>query len=301
MLADMLLFLSNNAAAFYTVTFIFGLVVGSFLNVVIHRIPIMLERSWYESAKAFLLEENANNQIQASKYDKRIFNLLYPNSYCPHCKQPVKAWQNIPLISYGLLLGKCQHCKTPISLRYPLIELIAALLCLAITLRFGLTLESALSLMFTWTLLCLSVIDYDHHLLPDQLTLPLLWVGLLASTQSLFTTPTDAILGASLGYLSLWSVYWIFKLITGKEGMGYGDFKLLAALGAWCGWQALPSIIVWSSLVGAIIGIGLVVLYKRDRNKPIPFGPYLAIAGWLYFYFGDNIDIQQWMLLPGTY
>jgi leader peptidase (prepilin peptidase)/N-methyltransferase len=214
---------------------------------------------------------------------------MFPNSHCPSCNAAIRPWQNIPVFSYLLLGGKCASCGSQISLRYPLIELITALVSAMVIYRFGINITGALGLIFSWTLICLTMIDYDHQLLPDDLTLPLLWLGLLANSFGIFVNLPAAVWGTAIGYLLLWSLFWAFKLITGKEGMGFGDFKLLAALGAWLGWQALPMIIILSSLSGALLG-GFLVLKGRDRNQPIPFGPYLAIAGWVVFMWGEQLS-----------
>ncbi len=225
-----------------------------------------------------------------SNEKKAKFNIAYPASHCPKCKAPIKPWHNIPVISYVFLLkGKCHSCKEKISVRYPIVEFVTGLLTAFVVHRYGISLEAGLVLIFTWSLIVMTMIDADHQLLPDDITLPLLWLGLLANAAGLFTDLQGAVIGAVAGYLSLWSVYWLFKLLMKKEGMGYGDFKLLAALGAWMGWQALPLIIVLSSFVGAVIGIAGILMYGKDKNKPIPFGPYLAIAGWIAFFWGDVI------------
>jgi leader peptidase (prepilin peptidase)/N-methyltransferase len=222
-------------------------------------------------------------------------SLSRPASSCPHCGHKIKPWENIPVISYLFLNGKCSQCKSPISIRYPLVELSTALLSLITIMYFGASYAGLAALFLTWTLITLTMIDADTQLLPDNITLPLIWIGLILNSQSLFTTLDSALWGAVFGYLSLWSVYQLFKLLTGKEGMGYGDFKLLAALGAWFGWQVLPIIILLSSLVGAVIGISLILIKGRDKNIPIPFGPYLAIAGWITLIWGDDIK-QLWLL-----
>lgn len=272
---------------------ILGLIVGSFLNVVIYRLPVMMEREW-RCQCAELLEQPLPEEVS------RPFNLVTPPSRCQQCQHPIKPWENIPLFSYLWQRGRCTACQTHISLRYPIIELSCALLSMIVAwqLGFGWSLLSVLFL--TWALLALSMIDVDHQLLPDSMTLPLLWLGLLLNLwpETRFVPIEEAILGAVFGYLSLWSVYWLFKLTTGKEGMGYGDFKLLAMFGAWLGWQALPMIILMSSLVGAIIGITLIVVQGRDRNQPIPFGPYLACAGWISLLWGQHIT-QQYMVWTG--
>ncbi len=274
------------------VTIAFGLLIGSFLNVVIHRLPIMLNQDWRNQANMLL---NPEADLET---DQPAFNLLFPNSHCPSCNAAIKPWQNIPVISYLLLGGKCANCGIHISLRYPLIELFTALVSAMVVYRFGITLTGSLCLIFSWTLICLTMIDYDHQLLPDDMTLPLLWLGLLANSFGLFVELSAAVWGAVIGYLLLWSLFWAFKLITGKEGMGFGDFKLLAALGAWMGWQALPMIIILSSLSGALLGSYL-VLRGRDRNQPIPFGPYLAIAGWVTLMWGDQLTAFYFHIVLG--
>jgi len=262
-----------------------GLMVGSFLNVVIYRLPVMMEREWTHECK--LLLDIDQDQTDNQKAD--TFNLAVPNSHCPNCNAPVKAGQNIPVISYFLLKGRCANCQTTISVRYPIIETITGLLSAYAVWHFGFTTQALLALLFTWCLITLTMIDADHKLLPDQITLPLLWLGILAGLFNQFVSIEDAVWGAIAGYLSLWSVYWAFKLLTGKEGMGYGDFKLLAALGTWMGWQTLPVIIILSSLVGAIIGIIILKVSKQGKDTALPFGPYLAIAGWVAFFWGDQL------------
>lgn len=261
---------------------VLGLVVGSFLNVVIYRLPIMLENQWQQEAWGIL---HPDDEPPATK----PFNLLLPPSTCPHCQHKIRFWENIPVLSYLFLRGRCSQCQMAISVRYPIIELSAGLLALLSAMVYGPGWAAVLVCVFLWTLLAMSMIDVDHQLLPDSLTLPLIWLGLLVNTTGMFASLESAVLGAVAGYLSLWSVYWLFKLATGKEGMGYGDFKLLAALGAWMGWQYLPLIILLSSLVGAVVGIGMVVIRGRDRNIPIPFGPYLAAAGILALFYGDRL------------
>lgn len=267
-------------------TIVFGLTVGSFLNVVIYRLPVMMEREWKQECR-LILELNHDDQLQASTTGR--FNLAVPNSHCPHCNAPIKAWQNIPVLSYLFLRGRCAQCNTKISPRYPIIEAVTGLLSGIIAWHLGPSAEAFFALLLTFSLISLTMIDADHKLLPDQITLPLLWTGLLVNCFELYTPLQDAVWGAIAGYLSLWSVYWVFKLLTKKEGMGYGDFKLLAALGAWMGWQALPVIIILSSLVGAIIGSIMLIASKRGRNTAIPFGPYLAVAGWITFLWGEQI------------
>ncbi|MGE5493248.1 MAG: prepilin peptidase [Actinomycetota bacterium] len=257
-----------------------GLCVGSFLNVVIHRLPKMIERDW---------------QLQCAELQGQdpqptdTFNLATPRSRCPGCGHQIGALENIPVLSYLFLKGRCANCKSPISPRYPLIEAFTGLLSGYLAWRFGATWQTAGALCLAWALIALTFIDFDTQLLPDSITLPLLWLGLLFNVFGAFTGLTSAVVGAMAGYLTLWSVYWLFKLVTGKEGMGYGDFKLLAALGAWLGWQMLPAVILLSSLVGAAVGIGLIVLARHGRNVPIPFGPYLAAAGVIALLWGRQL------------
>jgi leader peptidase (prepilin peptidase) / N-methyltransferase len=267
---------------------ILGLLVGSFLNVVIYRLPKMLEREWREQCVDFLGAENITSASQPAQ--STAFNLITPNSTCPSCGHKIKPWENIPVVSYLFLRGKCSACKTHISLRYPIIELVTGILSVIAIHTFGATLTGLACLIFTWCLIALTMIDVDTQLLPDNITLPLLWLGLIANSFGLLTTLDSALWGAVAGYLSLWSIYWLFKLLTKKEGMGYGDFKLLGALGAWLGWQMLLQIILLSSLVGAVIGISMMVINGRDKNIPIPFGPYLAIAGWIALMWGQDIN-----------
>jgi len=264
---------------------IIGLMVGSFLNVVIYRLPIMLQRGWRVECLEYL-------QLPAETTES--FNLSLPLSRCPHCQTPIKPYQNIPVISYLWLKGRCASCQQPISLRYPLVEALTAVVSMTVAWHFGYTPQTAFALALTWVLIALTFIDLDHQLLPDNLTLPVLWLGLLLNLFSLYTDIQASVIGAIAGYMVLWLVYQLFKLVTGKEGMGYGDFKLLALFGAWLGWHSLPLIILLSSLVGAIIGISLVIFVKRDRHIPIPFGPYLAIAGWIALLWGN--EINQWYL-----
>ena len=258
-----------------------GLLVGSFLNVVIYRLPLIMESRWRRDCCELLEVEPESAEAP--------FNLAIPNSHCPHCKTAIKPWHNIPVLSYVALGGKCSNCAVRISPRYPLLELVTGLMTLALAWHFDVSLALLGALAFTWSLIALTMIDMDHQLLPDDITLPLLWLGLLFNLSATYVSLPDAVIGAMMGYLSLWSLYWIFKLITGKEGMGYGDFKLLAALGAWMGWQALPMIILLSSVVGAVCGIALMVIKRRGKDIPIPFGPYLAMAGWLVLLWGDTL------------
>ena len=274
-------FLASHALAFVLCTLLVGLLIGSFLNVVVYRLPKMLLRDWQAQARE-ILNLPAENGGQT-------FNLILPNSSCPHCAHEIKPWENIPIFSWLFLRGKCSACKAPISTRYPLVELTCGLLSAYVAWHFGFTWQTGSVLLLTWGLLAMSLIDADHQLLPDALVLPLLWLGLIVNQFSLFASPADALWGAIAGYLSLWSVYWLFKLVTGKEGMGYGDFKLLAMLGAWGGWQILPLTILLSSLVGAVLGVIMLRLRNAETSTPIPFGPYLAIAGWIALLWGEQI------------
>jgi len=269
--------------AFVVSAGLLGLVVGSFLNVLIYRLPIMMAREWQQQCAEI------NQQVLPVQAP---FNLFVPRSACPHCQRPITALENIPLLSYLFLRGKCAGCGGRISLRYPLVELLSAVLTAAAAGYFGFGLTALVAMIFIWLMITLTFIDFDTQLLPDSLTLSLLWLGLLLNINSLFTPLVDAVLGAMFGYVLLWSVYWAFKLTTGKEGMGYGDFKLLAALGAWFGWQLLPLIIMLSSVVGAVVGIVLIVAFKQGRNTPIPFGPYLACGGLIALFWGQALTQQ---------
>lgn len=272
--------LQSSPPWFISLVSILGLLVGSFLNVVIYRLPLMMERDW----KAQCDELNNQPPEEASP-----FTLSVPRSRCPHCEHAITALENIPVISYLLLGGKCKQCKAPISKRYPLIEALTGLLSGIVAWHFGFDWACLGALLLTWSLIALTFIDLDHQLLPDSITLPLLWLGIIFNLFTTYTDLTSSVIGAIAGYLSLWLVFHGFKLITGKEGMGYGDFKLLAALGAWFGWMLLPSIILLSSFVGAIVGISLILFRQHQRNVPIPFGPYLAAAGWIALIWGDTI------------
>lgn len=275
-------------AFFYILVFIVSLMVGSFLNVVIYRLPIMMERSWQQEYQQYF-SQSQEEVISSSSDTQTTFNLVKPDSTCPSCGHKIRVWENIPVLSYLFLKGKCAKCKVGISIRYPLVELFTAIACTFAAFNFGPTTSAMWAVLFTYILIALLFIDLDKMLLPDQLTLPLLWIGLLISTQGIFVDTTDAIIGAAAGYLSLWSVYWLFKLATGKEGMGYGDFKLLAALGAYTGWQGLPVIILLSSFVGAFAGILIMVAQNKGRSLAIPFGPYLAVAGWFTLLYKTEI------------
>jgi len=318
----------HNAWAFYGVVGVISLLVGSFLNVVIHRLPIMMERSWvqgiheYQQQKASeqaqsssdqgeegaiqivaqpseILSESVNSLDQEASHEKvdEPFNLAVPRSRCPSCGAEITALQNIPVLSYLFLLGKCAGCKIKISARYPMVEFVTMMLSLVVAWQLGPTPQALLGIVVTWFLISMSMIDFDHQLLPDSLTLPLMWLGLIAALFPVFTDLRSAVIGAAAGYLILWSIYWAFKLMTGKEGMGFGDFKLLAALGALLGWQTLPVIILFSSVVGAAVGMILIAATGRDKSIPMPFGPYLAAAGWIAMLWGDTLSAWYYGLL----
>jgi leader peptidase (prepilin peptidase)/N-methyltransferase len=287
----MLELMSESATVFIVVVFAFTLLIGSFLNVVIHRLPIMMEREWREQADE-LTKTPSEHEIPEGRFD-----LLMPRSRCPSCGALITAWQNIPLISYLFLKGRCAECKASISARYPLVELITALLAATVAWHFGAGWEALMAIALTIALVAIAMIDADTQLIPDSIVLPLMWLGLAMSlfhpmmpgAQTLFISPSDAIVGAMAGYLTLWSIYWLFKLVTGKDGMGYGDFKLLGALGAWLGWQHLHIIILMSAVVGAVVGLSLMAFRKHERSVPIPFGPYLAAAGWITMLWGRDV------------
>lgn len=271
---------------FYSVVVVLSLAVGSFLNVVIYRLPKMMELAWQQDYQQYF-NQNADQT-------KTRFNLALPRSHCPKCQHPLSAMDNIPLFSWLLLKAKCRYCKAPISARYPSIEAFTALLSLLVAMHFGVTEQTLIYVVVTWCLIALSFIDIDKMLLPDQITQPLLWFALLLSVTGWTVSPTDALIGAAAGYLSLWSVFWLFKLVTGKEGMGYGDFKLLAIFGALLGWHLLPLIILLSSVVGAVLGSLMLLLQGKGKATPIPFGPYIAAAGWIAMLWGK--DITAWYL-----
>jgi len=273
--------LQSSPVLFICLTVLLGLLVGSFLNVVIYRLPVMMEREWQAQCDELNGKDTSNSEP---------FTLSAPRSRCPHCSHAITALENIPIISYLLLGGKCKQCKAGISIRYPLIEALTGLLSAIVAWQFGFGWACLGALFLTWALIALTFIDVDHQLLPDSITLPLLWLGMSFNLFSNYTDLHSSVVGAMAGYLSLWLVFHLFKLVTGKEGMGYGDFKLLAALGAWLGWALLPSIILLSSLVGAFVGISLIVLRQHQRDIPIPFGPYLAAAGWIALVWGNEIN-----------
>jgi leader peptidase (prepilin peptidase)/N-methyltransferase len=284
----MLNLFTTNFTLFLIISLLFGLAIGSFLNVVIYRLPLMIQATWRRECCEFLQIKNKEEQT---------INLMWPRSYCPHCQHKLSNWHNIPLISYLFLKGKCAFCKKAIAWRYPFIELLTGLFTGFIIFNYGITWPALVFLIFTYCFIVLTFIDFDHQLLPDIITLPLLWLGLLININNTFTELSAAIIGAVAGYLSLWLVANLYKLITGRMGMGHGDFKLLALIGAWTGWQILPLVILLASFLGAVIGIGLILFKKQGRHVPIPFGPYLAIAGWLGLLFNNQLaTIYSWLI-----
>ena len=284
----------HEPALLIPLTGVLGLLVGSFLNVVILRLPKRLEHDWQAQAREFLGQP-------APAEDTAPPDLVFKGSHCTHCKHALSPLDNIPLLSFLALRGRCRYCKTPISWQYPLVEFLSAAACVVLAWKFGFGWHLLAALVFTWVLLAAAGIDARTQLLPDQLTLPLLWLGLLIALVPLFVDAPTAILGAAIGWLSLWLVFWLFKLMTGKEGMGYGDFKLLAALGAWMGVWALLPIILLSSLIGAIVGGAILAIHKKGRETPIPFGPFIAAAGWTWFVFGDVLGAwyRGWFFAGG--
>ncbi len=314
-MTEISLLLHSTPPLFISVCAILGLMVGSFLNVVIHRLPKMMEFGWRQQcAELGFSPANPASEAQektgsagattrpATKSDSLTevnapYNLVFPHSACPHCNHAISAWENIPILSYLLLRGKCKACGAPISLRYPIVEFTSAVLCGYSAYHFGYGWATGGAMLLVWALLALTFIDFDTQLLPDDITLPLLWIGLMFNLNGVFTSLDSAVAGAICGYLVLWAVYWLFKLVTGKEGMGYGDFKLLAALGAWLGWKMLPLMILLSSLVGAVVGITLIVALKHGRNIPIPFGPYLAGGGLIALFWGPSLTQSYLQLL----
>ncbi|HKE94993.1 MAG TPA: A24 family peptidase [Povalibacter sp.] len=302
--------MTSSPALWVGLVCLFGLMVGSFLNVVIHRLPIMLNRDWRAQAQELLSEQPAADgkpdgiRLSNPQPAAEPYNLVEPRSACPKCRAPITALQNIPVISYLVLKGRCANCGNPISVRYPIVELVTAILSAVVAWRFGVHWYTGAALLLTWFLIALSAIDFDTGFLPDDMTMPLIWMGLLlslAGTDAALGLPVDmrsSILGAVCGYLSLWCVYHVYRLITGQEGMGFGDFKLFAALGAWLGWKMLPLIILLSACTGAVVGIVLIAVYGRDRKIPIPFGPYLAAAGWIALLWGEQI-VGTYMRVSG--
>lgn len=280
---DLVTLVAMNSGLYVLAAMLFGLLVGSFLNVVIYRTPVILNRLWQRDCLDLL------GRAPGHETPPETFNLVTPRSRCPHCGHAITVLENIPVLSYLWLRGKCSACGKPISLRYPAIELLSAILAGVTAWHFGWGAAGFAAIVLTWALIALAFIDIDHQLLPDVIVLPFLWAGLLVNLFSTFVPLPAAVIGAAAGYLSLWLVFHLFKLVTGKEGMGYGDFKLLALFGAWLGWQSLPLIILLSSVIGALVGIGLIVFQGRDRAQPLPFGPYLAAAGWVALLWGDDI------------
>ena len=287
------IFFQTFPVIFLITIFILGLAVGSFLNVLVYRLPVMIEHDWRMQCRE-LLDLSNSDGIKSNE----PFNLFYPRSRCRECNHTIRAWENIPIISFLLLKGRCSECNSRISIQYPLIELASGVLITIVAWQFGFSLQTLFAILLTWALICLTMIDIDHQLLPDDITIPFLWLGLTCNLygNGLFTDIKSSLLGAILGYGVLWLVFKLFKFFTGKEGMGYGDFKLLAMLGAWVGWQLLPLIILASSLTGALVGTCLILFHSHDRHKPIPFGPYLAIAGWAALVWGNEILLTylQW-------
>lgn len=281
MLQSTLLFAPAGDLPISLIAGLFGLLFGSFLNVVIHRLPKMMQRE----SDNYVAEESGKQPPHTDRY-----NLVVPRSACPHCKHQITALENIPVVSYLMLRGRCSNCKAPISARYPAVEALTGVLSALVVWKLGSGWAGLSALLFLYSLIAMTFIDADTQLLPDDLTYPLLWAGLLMNVNGTFVPLQDAVIGAAAGYLALWSIYWLFKLATGKEGMGYGDFKLLAALGAWMGWTMLPTIILLSSVVGAVVGIALMVFAKHGRNTPIPFGPYLAAAGLIAMLYGAPLS-----------
>jgi leader peptidase (prepilin peptidase)/N-methyltransferase len=291
---ELVTLLQDSPAFLIGTALVVGLMVGSFLNVVIHRLPLMMEHDWKAQCREYIGE-------QATPEDEARLGLAVPRSRCPNCGHAIPFYENIPVLSYLWLRGRCASCRSPIGLRYPLIELLTAALSAVIAWHFGFSWQTGAGLLLTWALIALSMIDIDHQLLPDSITLPVLWLGLILSLFPVFADMRSSLIGAAAGYLSLWTIYQLFRLLTGKEGMGFGDFKLLALLGAWMGWQSLPMIVLLSSAVGAVLGITMIAVQGRDRHQPIPFGPYLAIAGWIALLWGEQISSSylRWSGMAG--
>lgn len=279
---NLIIIMQTNPVIFYILTGLTSLLVGSFLNVVIYRLPKMMEREWRSECSQFL-------EISPPETSTDKFNLLVPRSSCPQCGHNISALENVPVISFLLLGGKCRDCKQKISWRYPLVETATCLLSVIIAIHFGMTMQAVMAIVLTWGLIVLTMIDYDHQLLPDNITLPFLWLGIICNMAGLYTDIYSSLFGAIFGYLALWIVYISFKLLTGKEGMGHGDFKLLSMIGAWLGWQFLPLVIIISSLLGTIVGLSLIIFRSRKKSQPIPFGPYLALAGWIALLYGNEL------------
>jgi leader peptidase (prepilin peptidase)/N-methyltransferase len=286
--------LQSSPGAFTASAGLLGLFIGSFLNVVVLRLPVVLDRRWRRQCEEFTSNASTPDAPAKVATEAQRFDLMVPRSRCPHCGHPIGAFENIPIVSYLWLRGRCSACGKRISPRYPLVEALTAVLSAFVAWHFGFTVAAVGALLLTWALIALTFIDFDHQLLPDDLTLPLLWLGLLVNVDGVFAPLSSAVIGAAAGYLSLWLVYHGFRLLTGKEGMGYGDFKLFAVLGAWLGWQQLPLIILAASFVGAITGLAFILIFGRDRHLPIPFGPFLCVAGWIAMLWGEVIS--RWYL-----
>ncbi len=276
--------LKNNPALLYSAVFLLSLCIGSFMNVVIHRLPTMMKREWRSQSIQYL-----EITSQFPDEDTTSYTLSKPDSHCPNCKHKIRWYENLPVVSYLFLKGKCSSCKQSISARYPIVELFTALISVFVATHFGWSYQLLPALILTWGIIAMVGIDFDHQLLPDSLTLPLLWLGLLVNTQSLFVDPVTSIIGAACGYLTLWSIYWIFKILTGKEGMGYGDFKMLAMVGAWLGWEILPMTLLLSAGVGLAVMLPQMLFLGRDRTKAFAFGPFIGIAGWIMLIWGDKL------------
>ena len=292
MFTDLIFAFEQNPFVFYCTVGLFSLLIGSFLNVVIYRLPKMMEQGWYKECREFLADELAENKKKVTSSEQATtqdITLSKPASTCPKCGHLIRFYENIPVISWLFLRGKCSQCNNKISIRYPAIELVTAVLSTVVAVHYGVTSTTLFIVLLTYALICLTMIDFDHMLLPDQITLPLLWLGLLVNLNGSIVPLEEAVIGAVVGYLSLYSIFWLFKLLTGKEGMGHGDFKLVALFGAWIGWQLLPVLILMASAVGAVIGISLMLFKNHQREQAIPFGPYLAIAGWITMLWGNNI------------
>ncbi|MFM7786315.1 MAG: prepilin peptidase [Gammaproteobacteria bacterium] len=281
--SDLQALLTSHAELVYAGIVVFALIIGSFLNVVILRLPVMMDRAWRQECRA-VLDSPEISGLQGE------VSLIYPPSTCPHCSHRIRPLENIPVVSWLAMRGRCSACNERVSIRYPLVETLSAVLAVAVIWKLGLIWQAGAALLFTWALLALTVIDLDHQLLPDSITLPLLWLGLVINAHGTFVPLASALWGAVFGYLTLWSVYWAFKLATGKEGMGFGDFKLLAALGAWTGWMALPTIVLLSSFLGAVAGICMMAFRGMSRGTPFPFGPFLAAAGWVTLLWGSDLQ-----------
>jgi leader peptidase (prepilin peptidase)/N-methyltransferase len=286
--------LQSSPGAFAASAGLLGLFIGSFLNVVVLRLPVVLDRRWRRQCEELTSNASTPDASAKAATEAQRFDLMVPRSRCPHCGHPIGAFENIPIVSYLWLRGRCSACGKRISPRYPLVEALTAVLSAFVAWHFGFTVAAVGALLLTWALIALTFIDFDHQLLPDDLTLPLLWLGLLINVAGVFAPLSSAVIGAAAGYLSLWLVYHGFRLLTGKEGMGYGDFKLFAVLGAWLGWQQLPLIILAASFVGAITGLVFILIFGRDRHLPIPFGPFLCVAGWIAMLWGEVIT--RWYL-----